>query len=84
MMGPEIQEVIDTYNRLRENCVLLAKRENGKLMGEYAWLSAALTDNDIRLDWTTGGINCYGSVYTVQTMDHEWFDFTIPFSELEG
>lgn len=77
------EEMIDGYNELREECLGLAKMDNGKLLGEYAWLRFAILDSDIILAFTGYGIQCYGSAYTTQTMDHEYFDFTIPLSELE-
>jgi hypothetical protein len=78
-----LQEIIDEFNRVREQCYHLARENNGARMGEYAWLRNALDDTDIRMDWTPQGVNCYGYAYTTQTMDNEWFDFTIPFSELD-
>ncbi len=78
-----LEEVIDTYNRVRERCTVLARKDNGKLMDEYAWLRNALIDTDIVLEYTKDGIRCFGTTYTCQTMDNEFFDFLIPFSELD-
>lgn len=77
------EEMINGYNELREKCLELAKKDNGKLMEGYSWLRFALLDTDITLSFTGYGIECYGSAYTTQTMDHEYFCFTIPLSELE-
>jgi len=87
MMEPEkiarMQEVIDEYTSLREKCYHLARENRGARMEEYAWLRNALDDTDIRIDCTPQGINCYGYTYTTQTMDTEWFDFTIPYADLD-
>lgn len=72
------ERVIELHNELREKCCKLAKANDGELMGEHAWLSAALGEDDITLEWTTDGIRCYRSTFTSQTWDNEWFAFTIP------
>jgi hypothetical protein len=77
-----LEEIIDGYNILRDRCLAIAKKSPA-LLGEYAWLRYAISDGDITLGFTEDGINCYGNTYTTQTMDHEWFDFLIPFSELD-
>lgn len=77
------EEMIDGYNELREKCLEIAKRDNGRLMDSDAWLRFAIMESDITLAFTGYGIECYGSAYTTQTMDHEHFSFTIPLSELE-
>lgn len=78
-----LEEIINGYNELRDKCVRLAKENKGELMGEFAWLRGALSDGDITLGYYPDGICCYGSTYTTQTMESEWFSFTIPWSELE-
>ena len=78
------EEIIDGYNDLRDKCYALARKDGGKLMGSDKWLRSALCESDMTLSFTSGGIDCYGSTYTTQTMSHESFFFMIPFSELEG
>jgi len=67
---------------LRETCLVIAKL-NDDLMGVDAWLKFAITDSDITLSFTERGIVCYGSAYTMQTMDNEHFSFMVPFEYLE-
>jgi riboflavin synthase alpha subunit len=75
-------DFIEKYNELRRLCHDLARRNNGELMGSDAWLRHALCESDITLADAGDSINCSGSTYTMQTMDHEWFDFDIPKSEM--
>jgi hypothetical protein len=77
------EKMIEGYNELREKCLELAKQDNGRLMEGHSWLRFAILDTDITLSFTERGIECYGSAYTTQTMDYEYFCFTIPLSELE-
>jgi hypothetical protein len=77
------EEIIECYNDLREKCLEIAKRDNGKLMESDAWLCWAIQESDITLDYSNQGIHCHGSAYTTQTMGTELFSFVIPFSELE-
>lgn len=78
----DLEQMIDGYNELREQCVKLAKENRGELMGSDAWPSAALQDGDITLNYTLEGVQCSGTTYTMQTMSSEWFDFIIPFDRL--
>ncbi len=78
-----LEEIIDGYNDFRETCLMLVKR-NPALLGEYAWLQYAIQESDVTLHFIEGvGVECSGHAYTTQTMDSEYFDFIIPFSELE-
>lgn len=77
-----MEEIIEAYNSLRERCCKLAKADRGELMGKDAWLRHALSERDITLAWTTDGIQCWGSTYTSQTLESEWFDFIIPHERL--
>jgi hypothetical protein len=80
----DFETIIEGYNSLREKCLELAKRNNGALMGDDAWLRGAIIEQDITLDFIEGvGIECHGTAFTMQTVDHEAFCFTIPFSELD-
>lgn len=77
------EEVIDEYNDLREKCYELARMNDGELMGSSSWLRGVILESEINLDYSQEGIHCHGHTYTSQTMDHEYFDFIIPLSELE-
>lgn len=77
------ERVIELYDELREKCYKLAKANDGELMGKDAWLRHALLEGELRLQWGEDGVTCYGSTFTSQTQDHEWFEFTIPHDLLE-
>ncbi|QNN99223.1 hypothetical protein SEA_FAUST_141 [Streptomyces phage Faust] len=74
----DYEKMIDGYNELRERCLELAKKNNGKLMGSDAWLCFAIMDTDITLYFYEDGIECSGMAYTSQTMCSEPFNFRIP------
>lgn len=74
---------IEAYEALRERCYRAAQANDGALMGDAAWLRFAMSDHEMRLSAGPAGISIHGTTYTTQTMDHEWFDFFIPFEELE-
>lgn len=78
-----MESVIRQYDYLRARC-WMEMRNSPELLGPDSWLLYAISENDINLDWTTDGISCYGSCYSMQTMGHEWFEFTIPFELLKG
>ena len=80
----DYEAIIDGHNALREKCLKLAKDNPNEILGEYAWLQWAIQESDISLEFLETGISCYGSAYTTQTCCSEWFEFTIPFSELES
>lgn len=72
------QGAIDIYNGMRQKIEELVRAEP-ELMGEYAWLSAPLSEWDMTLEWTKDGIMCYGNTYTMQTGGcNEYFEFTVP------
>lgn len=73
-----LETMLYWHNDLREFCEDIASKNNGELMGEYAWLRHAMQARDITLTATPNGIQCYGTCWTTKTMDHEWFDFIIP------
>ena len=72
------EPITDAYNSMRERASDLAKADPS-LMGDYAWLASAMSTTDITITASKDGLNCWGYAYTVQTMDSEWFDFTIPY-----
>jgi hypothetical protein len=74
----DYENMIGGYNKLREQCLELAKRDNGKLMGPDAWLCYAILETDITLYFYEDGIECSGMAYTSQTMCSEPFNFKIP------
>jgi hypothetical protein len=78
------EEMIEGYNDLRDKCVDLAKKDNGKLMGSDSWLRNSILSEDITLDYSDEGIHCNGYTYTSQTMGNEPFMFVIPFGEIEN
>lgn len=80
----EYERLIEGYEILQRKCYKAAMKDNGRLMGEDAWLRHALQEFEIRMMFTPGGINCYGSTYTTQTVSEESFSFVIPMSELEN
>jgi len=72
--------ILDAFAEIRGK-VERAFKNNPELMGKDAWLRSAISERDLaHLSAGPDGINAWGSTYTVQTMDHEWFDFTIPWS----
>lgn len=77
-----IGELLELHSDLRRYCYDLARRNNGELMGDYAWLCYALGEPDITISASEEGINCTGFTHTVQTMDTEWFDFIIPWERI--
>jgi hypothetical protein len=78
------EEIIEGYEKLRERCYEAGKYGNKNLLGDYYWLRFAIIESDISLEFRENGIRCYGNCYTTQTMSNEFFEFTVPFSELEG
>lgn len=79
----DYEKIIEEYEALRGRCYKLARENDGKRMGEYAWLRFAMQEEEINMQRVLGGIECYGSTYTTQTMDFESFDFFVPLSELD-
>jgi hypothetical protein len=77
-----VSRVIDIYDDLRSKCYALARKNDGELMGEDAWLRNAMSDTDITLEWRNDGMHCRGLAYTSQTWDHEPFAFTIPWERI--
>jgi hypothetical protein len=78
------EDMIDGYNDLRDKCLEIALKNNAELMGEFAWLRFAITADDITLGFIHDEVVCYGSTYTNQTMAHEYFEFRLPPSIIEG
>ncbi|ASR75504.1 hypothetical protein SEA_MILDRED21_97 [Streptomyces phage Mildred21] len=76
--------IIEEYENLREKCYRAIKRGDRKLLGSDYWLRAAIQETDIQMIVHANGIECYGSCYTMQTMDTEHFSILIPLSELES
>lgn len=78
------EAILDAYDALLTKCYQASQRDGAALMGKDRWLANAINESDLCLASTPEGIRCSGSTYTSQTMDHEWFDFTIPFEALKG
>lgn len=78
----DYETIIESYNELRERCLIIAKL-NDELMGSDAWLKFAIDDSDIKMYYSEQGIVCFGSCFTTQTMSNEHFNFTIPYSYIE-
>lgn len=78
----QMAATIEAYQALREQCYNAACRNSGALMGDAAWLRNALRETDIEMTVYAHGIACHGLVYSLQTLDHESFEFTIPFVAL--
>lgn len=76
------EEMIDGYNELREQCLMIAKN-NPEVFDEGAWLRNAIVDSDITLDYSSQGIHCRGNAYTTQTMSSEYFQFIVPLEMLD-
>ena len=76
------EQIIDGYNELRENCLMIAKN-NPELFDEGAWFKNAIIDSDITLHYSEEGVHCYGSAFTTKTMSSEHFQFMIPFERLK-
>lgn len=78
----DYQKIIDGYNELREECLMIAKN-NPELFDEGAWFKTAIVDSDITLDYSDDGVHCRGYAYTTQTMSSQHFQFVIPFERLK-
>jgi hypothetical protein len=79
----DIEYVIDKHRALQERIYELAREDDGKRMGDDAWLDSAIGPSDLNL-WYGGGdyINVNGYTWTSQTMGSEYFDFDIPVEDL--
>jgi regulation of enolase protein 1 (concanavalin A-like superfamily) len=75
------QDIITAYEDLRDKCVFIFKNSD---ISEGHWLRFAIGYSDIRhMESTEEGIVCSGFTYTMQTMDNEEFEFTIPHKYFE-
>lgn len=74
----DIWQAIDRYNDLRIWAIAHAKR-HPELFAEGDWFRSAISESDATLDYTTdGNLTLHGRAFTSQTMEHEYFDITIP------
>lgn len=77
------EEIINGYNDLREKCLKLAKENPKEILDTGYWLRNAISESDITLYFYEDFVECSGSTYTNQTMDHEYFNFRIPMDVLK-
>ena len=74
--------MLEWHSELQDFCYDLARRNNGELMGDDAWLRNAITASDFNMYVAGESICCWGSCRSSQTMDTEFFDFNIPFDQI--
>jgi hypothetical protein len=79
----DIEKTIDDYITLRERCYEIMKANPKEVLGQHLWLQHVIYSGDLNLSYTIDGINCWGSTFTSQTQDNEFFEFTISRAELE-
>lgn len=73
------ENLIETYERLRNRAYEIARQNPKVIMGDDAWLFNAMNTNDMVLMANSDGITVYGSCWTSQTMTTEFFSFIIPY-----
>lgn len=76
-------KIIEQYEAARTALYEAARANNNALMGDDAWLGAAMQPEEITFYTTEDGFNCWGMTYTTQTMSHEQFNFDIPKAAFE-
>ena len=77
-----IASTIDRYNEIRDKAYKAIKADHS-LMGTDEWLVHALIEGDMNIHSSPTGLRIWGSTFTSQTMENEWFDFQIPYSALD-
>lgn len=73
---------INMYNTLREDIAKMIQLDP-ELLGGDKWLRHAIQTSEMTLRENDDTISVYGTTYTMQTMDHEWFEFEIPKSDVQ-
>lgn len=69
----------ETVEKIQTAVYELARENAGAVMGDYAWLRYAISQNDLTVQEVNDKfVYVYGHAFTCQTMSQESFEFQVP------